>query len=220
MAEELAPTQNTNVPVQKQAWPVTQLDLILRACNPNEALQPEDKRYANLKALRNNTSLEPFQRVLSAPPAPNQYSHCLLCGHRGSGKSTELLQLKQWSDQHGYLAVRKEVNAEFGLTDLDFADLFLLAAMMAEEAMQQFGKPLPEAKVRQVANWFEQQILREHSEEIKSEIGIEAGVQLESKIPLVGGLLAKFRAAFTGTSKHTQTVRDNLRKSRKRSSPM
>jgi len=35
-------------------------------------------------------------------PGEGKFHQCLLCGHRGSGKSTELLGLKQWADANKF----------------------------------------------------------------------------------------------------------------------
>jgi hypothetical protein len=95
-----------------------------------------------------------MQRILGAPPAEGDFHHKLLCGHRGSGKSTELLHLKEWSDANGFLTVRVEVDVQLGQIALEFSDLYLLTAMAVEEAMQAFETPLPRDKVRQVVEWF------------------------------------------------------------------
>jgi hypothetical protein len=91
-----------------------------------------------------------MQRILSAPPIAGDFRHRVLCGHRGSGKSTELLRLKEWADHHGFLTVRVEVDVQLGMIALQFSNLYLLTAMAVEQAMQESGAALPAKNVRQV----------------------------------------------------------------------
>jgi hypothetical protein len=191
-------------------YPVTDINLVLRACNPAEPLPAGDQRWYDFKALRGGSVVEEMQRILGAPPADGDFHHKLLCGHRGSGKSTELLHLKEWSDTNGFLTVRVEVDVQLGQIALEFSDLYLLPAMAAEEAMQAFGTPLPRDKVRQVVEWFAE-VTREDKETVRSELAMEAGAQLETGIPLLGKLFAKFSSAVKAGSEHAQTVRQRLR---------
>jgi hypothetical protein len=191
-------------------YPVKDINLVLRACNPAEPLPAGDQRWYDFKALRGGSVVEEMQRILGAPPAEGDFHHKLLCGHRGSGKSTELLHLKEWSDTNGFLTVRVEVDVQLGQIALEFSDLYLLTAMAVEEAMQAFGTPLPRDKVRQVIKWFAE-VTREDKETVRSELAIEAGAQLDAGIPLLGKLFAKFSSAVKAGSDHAQTVRQRLR---------
>jgi hypothetical protein len=72
-------------------YPVKDITLVLRSCNPAEPLPAGDQRWYDFKGLRGGSVVEKMQRILGAPPAEGDFHHKLLCGHRGSGKSTELL---------------------------------------------------------------------------------------------------------------------------------
>jgi hypothetical protein len=191
-------------------YPIKDIEFVLRACDPNEPLPPGDPRYHDFKPLRWISGVAQMNRILSVPPAEGDFHHRVLCGHRGSGKSTELLHLKEWADANGFLTVRVEVDMELGLIDLEFSDLYLLTAMEVEKAMREFQSPLPPEAVRQVIQWFAERI-REEKETANSELAVEAGVQLESGIPLLGKLFAKFCSAVKASSQHVLTVRQRLR---------
>src|SRR5579862_1057805 len=104
-------------------YPVSDLGQVLRVCDPGEPLEPGDSRYADFSALRQGVGIGKLRRLLQDQSKSSYHQHCL-CGHRGSGKSTELLSLKEWADNNGFLAVRTEVDTEFGMIDLAFSDLF------------------------------------------------------------------------------------------------
>ena len=127
-------------------WPVHDFDFVLYACDPTEPLEPGDTRHADFLALRHGAGIAKRHRAFLAPQIGRKFLHTCLSGHRGSGKSTELLAFKKWADKNGYLAVLAEVEEQVGMIQLEFSDLYLLAATVAEKAMQDFGHPLPEAK--------------------------------------------------------------------------
>lgn len=194
------------------AFPVTELQLVLRACDAGKPLKVGDNRRADLTALRHSASIGPLRRRLAMQLNDDEYHHLLLCGHRGSGKSTELRTLQQGANAEGFLAVHTEVNEQYGDTDLDYSDLFLLAAVVAEQAMADIGQPLPKELIRRVIQWFSD-ITQEDKEERKSEIGTEVGGQLGGTLPLsLGSLFAKLTASFKGSTTHARTTRETLRR--------
>ena len=192
-------------------WPVKELDLVLQACDPSKPLEPGDPRYADFRGLRHGVGIMQRRRVLLAQPPSGRFHHSCLCGHRGSGKSTELLALKQWADENGFLAVLAQVEEEIGMIQLEFSDLFLLTATVAEQAMQDFGHPLPKDKIRLVIQWFAD-IVKEDSNEIKSEIAAEATAQLGGNLPLgLGKLAAKLTSGVKAASSHAIKTREVMR---------
>ncbi len=57
-----------------------------------------DVRWYDFGDLRGSSVVDEMQRILGAQPMQGAFHHRVLCGHRGSGKSTELLRLKAWAD--------------------------------------------------------------------------------------------------------------------------
>lgn len=146
-------------------WPVHEMSLVLQACNPAEPLEPGDDRYADFAVLRQDVGIGQMYYDLLSPLQKGKFHHNCFCGHRGSGKSTELLSLKKWADEQGFLTALTEVDEHFVAIEnakdedaLAFSDLFLLAATVAEHAMKEFGHPLPPDKIRRVIEWFDERI--------------------------------------------------------------
>jgi hypothetical protein len=189
--------------------PITEIQFVFQACDPGEPLEPGDKRYADLSALRKGIGISMLEKELLVPSAKGRCRHYCLCGHRGSGKSTELLSLKKWADENGFLAVRTEVDQEYGMIDLEFSDLFLLAATTAEEAMEAFKHPLPQEKRKRVIEWFAE-VTSEENEAIKSEISAEVTAQLGGGFS-IAKLIAKVKAGLKGTSEHAIKVHQKLK---------
>ena len=211
MSDALTKTSGSAVPSQGQlTGPATELDLILQACDPGKPLSPGDYRYADFTVLRQGVSVKQLERDLMARRNAGQCLHACLSGHRGSGKSTELLFLKQWADDKGFFTVRTEVDDALGMIALESADLFLLAARSVEAAMEEAGHPIPSEKLRHIAQWFAE-VVREDEEKTHSELNTEAGIQLGGTIFSLGSLFAKFTAGLKANSDHAVKTRQKIR---------
>ncbi len=192
-------------------FPITDVHLVLRACNAAEPLEPGDKRWYNFTELRHTRVLERLQRVFAGQPASGDLHHRVLCGHRGCGKSTELLRFKSWADKNGFACARVEVDVKLGHVGLEFSDFFLLAATAAEETLAELGSPLPDDSIRPIIEWFAEvtKVDRDHHE---SELALEAEMQIGGKLPLgLGKLAAKFMSGIKAGASHAKTVRLEMR---------
>jgi hypothetical protein len=90
MSDALVPAVND----APSPYPIQEFEAIIQACDPGEPLEPGDTRRVDLTALRSGVGVKRLQNTLRQRPAAGKYHHCLLCGHRGSGKSTELRLLQ------------------------------------------------------------------------------------------------------------------------------
>ncbi len=192
-------------------FPITDVHLVLRACNASEPLEPGDERWYNFTELRHTRVLERLQKVFAGLPASGELHHRVLCGHRGCGKSTELLRFKSWADKNGFACARVEVDLRLGHVGLEFSDFFLLAATAAEETLEELGSPLPEGSIKPIIEWFAEvtKVDRDHS---SSELALEAEAQIGGKLPLgLGKLAAKFMSGIKAGASHAVTVRRQMR---------
>jgi hypothetical protein len=197
--------------LQEIQYPVSRADLILRACNSQEPLQPGDSRWYDFAPLRHAWVLDRLERVFQGQLSSGKFHHRLLCGHRGSGKSTELLRFKEWALEHGFACEHIEVDVRLGHVQLEFSDFYLLAAMATEAAMVALGSPLPSDSVEPIIKWFAE-ITDESSSHRESEMAVEAEAQLGGRLPLgLGRLVAKFSSATKAGASHATTARQQMR---------
>src|SRR5882757_5424895 len=70
------------------------IDRLFRACDPNESLNPDDKRYVDFDLARGDSPAPRYARSLRRAD-PTKQEIKLLAGHRGIGKTSELLRLKK-----------------------------------------------------------------------------------------------------------------------------
>ena len=199
--------------VEKPTYPVKDIKWVLHACRADEPLPPGDSRRHDFSALRGGDVVTDLADSLEQALPEGEFHHRILCGHRGSGKSTELLSLKEWADGNGFLTVWVEVDLYFGLAELQFSDLYLLTAESVTKAMQEIKSPLPADRLQKVVDWFAE-VTEENLEQIKSELSTQAGAEIGSSGLLslmLGKLFVRFSAGVKAGSELNQRVRQRLR---------
>src|SRR3972149_5599793 len=71
-----------------------------------EPLKGGDPRWVDLSAIRGADVQDRFRKLLIKPPsAAGSFSHITFAGHRGCGKSTELLRLCEGLRHEGFFFV-------------------------------------------------------------------------------------------------------------------
>ena len=100
----------------------------------------------------------------------------------------------------------------FDLADLQYSDLFLLAAESVEKEMRKQGMGLPTEKLQDVVRWFAE-VTEEDLEKVQTELKVEAGAQAGGGLTLLGKLFAKFSASILAGSEHHKRMRQELRQS-------
>jgi hypothetical protein len=194
-------------------YPVKDIHWVSFACRADEPLPADDPRRCDFTALRGGSAvIVELADTLEQRLGDHEFHQCVLCGHRGSGKSTELLGLKQWADQNNFLCVWIEVDLYFDLTELQYSDLFLLAAESVEREMRKQGLGLPPEKLQDVVRWFAE-VTKEDLEKVQSELKVEAGVEAGGGLSLLGKLFAKFSASVLAGSEHHKKIRQELKQS-------
>lgn len=93
--------------------------------NPKEELPARDPRYVDFGEERCSSDLlDSMERIIRRSPEPKSL---LLSGHRGCGKTTELLRLKDRfvTGQSRYLTIYCESDGHTDLNDVSFTDVLL-----------------------------------------------------------------------------------------------
>lgn len=191
-------------------FPVEHLDNIAVACRPDTPLPAGDSRYCQLDGLRQRGGLAQLKAEMRALPEETNFLHRCLCGHRGSGKSTELIAFEDWAKRAGYFPIRVDVDERLGLIALEATDLFFLAATVVDEQVRPEGCPELDSARRAVAQWFAEKVI-EDSQARESTLAMEASAQLEGNAFSLAKLGTKFNAGIKSNSKHAETVRERLR---------
>lgn len=187
-------------------FPVHTVDETYGACYPDEPLAPNDVRYVNLNEARGGSSLTKTisSRIRRAPAG--RFHQQLISGHRGSGKSTELQQLKARLQENGFFVVYLDAEEVLDLGEIKYQDVLVVITKAIEEELRKAGLEL-NAKLRQDLDlWFAEHILLEEDRtDLEASLKTDFGV--EAKIPF----LARVLVALTGQIKSGSSRREEIR---------
>ncbi len=177
-----------------------------------EPLGIGDPRYVPMGKGRDSSDLARLRRCVSnANASDNRFAKIVFTGHRGCGKSTELLRLAD--DLKGRFRVEYfEVDPNLE-RESDIGDLLLWLVDRLVTAVAEGGRPLDPALVQDVVEWFGKRTLERFDVEKRE---IEAGVdaQAGAKVRFFGlslGLLARMKSVFVGNVERRRTIRQELR---------
>ena len=178
------------------------------AVDPAQPLQPGDPRYVDCTAVRGDEDV--VGTLFNAVTRSDRALHQLCTGHRGSGKSTELLRFKARLEQAGYAVIYFEADDDLDLNDLEYSDLLLAAARQIEASARERGVSL-EQELKSIERWFAEVVYSQDEwRNIERELQAEAslGIGLPEGIPLVARLFAK----LTGQIKTGHAVKQEIRR--------
>jgi len=131
--------------------------------------------------------------------------HVAFTGHRGCGKSTELLRLtKKWSER--FFVVYFEVTELLDPNDIAFSDLFLTITMKLAQKFHDCRMPLDQRLLDNIER-FAETVIKETTREANSQIEVGAGAQTTGGIPFFAKLNAWIASQFKASTQHKETIR-------------
>jgi hypothetical protein len=177
-----------------------------------QPLESGDRRYVDLGRGRRTDDLKFLRICLQDHDADrNSFAKVALTGHRGCGKSTELLRLEQ--DLSGrFFPLHFYATEEEVLPDYDYADLFL---WLTDELLRRFqgqGISLDPGLAEDVALWFAK-ITVGDVDSVKKEIDLAAEAEAKGKWGALGfsvGILARLKSRILGSHEARREIRREL----------
>lgn len=161
------------------------------AANPTEPLSPGDPRYVNCTDVRGDEDM--VRKMFKVISYSDKATHQLFTGHRGCGKSTELLRLKKKLKEDNFYVVYFAADEDLDANDLTYTDLLLSIARRVIAQTSEDEINLGDA-LKTVETWFAE-VVYEKSEwkKVEHELTTQAeiGVSLPAGFPLIGRLLTK-----------------------------
>lgn len=183
------------------------LKAAFQACDVG-ALQGEaQKYYVDLSAVRSPVSINSLKTRLDFLD-PGQFEAVLFTGHRGCGKSTELLRLKAHLEKE-YRVIYLETDDSLDINDADYIDLYLV---LIRQVMREVGK-LKLALDRQLLANFEQwfkEITQETEESVEKSASLDTEAEAGVEVPFLAKLVVKLLAQIKGSHVQRKTVRTTL----------
>ena len=180
--------------------------------HPGEPLDGDrDPRWVDTAAARGDYNLGAFYQrlglsggVLKSPPDQGYY---LFCGHRGSGKSTELRRMRnQLHADDGYYVVFADVTEDLDVNNLRYADVLLHLAGRLAEQLAADETVIEHEHLRELNEWFSERVEKRAS---TRQFALEARAGFEGQLGLPG--FARLFARFSDTIKTNSTYKDELR---------
>lgn len=187
------------------------LDEVYRACDPDKPLTADDERYVDLSEVRGTKVLATkIARRISRCDS-NQFHQQLITGHRGCGKSTELLRLKKELEENSFFVVYIDTEELLDLVDLDYLDVMLSIAKQTEQELRSQGVFLSEDLLEEISDWFTEKVT-ETSESTDITGAVKTQVEAGAKVPFFASLMAKLTAEIKSASSRRITTRQKLQR--------
>jgi energy-coupling factor transporter ATP-binding protein EcfA2 len=182
---------------------------IYSTVNPDEALPPDDPRFVNLTSARGDDDfISIIARRIINTPTPN-YQRILFTGHRGSGKSTELLRLKKNLADAKFLVAYLDVGVTLDLADVEYLDVLVAIARQVEETARGNGIKIQARLLDDISKWFAD-VTEIQEDEFSSALDVtgESGVGVE--IPFLAKILASVTSQIRSGSSSRKEIRRKL----------
>jgi energy-coupling factor transporter ATP-binding protein EcfA2 len=192
----------------------------------NEPLRPDDelsqRLFVDTSRARGDFSLKRLHRELNvdnqgiahtAPTAP-QKQYILFTGHRGCGKSTELLRTAAFLHHPDrYYVIHLDCLEKLDINNLKYSDVLLaLAAALLERLEQEEGIIIDQVFLTRLENWFKERVevhtaLRDFATEVK------AGAKIQTGLPWLGKLFGELTDKINIGSSYREELRLVVRNS-------
>jgi hypothetical protein len=126
-----------------------------RACDLRPLMGEDMARYyVDLSNVRKTKAIAGVSAKLSTLEA-GEYTTILFTGHRGCGKSTELLRIQSdW--QEDYRVIYMEVDAELDINDAEYTDLYLAIIKRITEDLTALQLRFDPTLLHSVESWFKE----------------------------------------------------------------
>jgi hypothetical protein len=180
-----------------------------------EPLPLGDPRYIDLSAGQETRDLKLLRQYIEEQSADDRrYALAAFSGHRGCGKTTQLLRLEhELSPRFTSIHVYADETL-LQDPDLDYPDLMLWLVDQLVREFDQRGHPLDERLVADVADWFAART-EEDVKALRAEATAEAEAEAAGKARLYFvslKMLARIRSMVQGSVERRQTIRRELQR--------
>ena len=133
----------------------------------------------------------------------------LIAGHRGCGKSTELLRLVDRLKNENYFVLYFEADGFLDINDVKYTDVLVVIVRRLVEGLAQEGIKLDDKLLDDILMWFADTVYQmEDKNTIETMLGSEISAGIE--IPLILKLLIKVTGQIKDSSETKESVRLKL----------
>lgn len=187
---------------------------ILNAVEFNNPIDENDEFFTNFSGLRKGFSENKIFKMLNINPTTKECNRLtttqriFLSGHRGTGKTTELLKLKNEISKTGcFLTIFCDVsNEELDINNIDFVDVIIFMLEQLVKELNSNNIKVNSTDIESFYNWYEQRIV-----EINSKTDASATIETEASAGInilsLFTLLTKTKAKLSASQDTKDTIR-------------
>jgi len=180
----------------------------------NNPIDEKNEFYTDFSGFRKGFNEKKIFKYLNINPTTkecNKISQTLklfLSGHRGTGKTTELLKLKNEIDETTcFFSVFCDLSdEELDVNNIDFIDIIILILEKLTKTLKDKNIDIPKANIEPFYNWYEQRIT-----EINSQTDESASIEVEGKVGInlfsLLSLVSKTKGKLSGSNSTKETIR-------------
>ena len=180
----------------------------------NNPIDEKNEFYTDFSGFRKGFNEKKIFKYLNINPTTkecNKISQTLklfLSGHRGTGKTTELLKLKNEIDETTcFFSVFCDLSdEELDVNNIDFIDIIILILEKLTKTLDDKKIDIPKANIKPFYNWYEQRIT-----EINNQTDESASIEVEGKAGIdlfsLFSLVSKTKGKLSGSNSTKETIR-------------
>ena len=150
----------------------------------NNPIDEKNQFYTDFSGFRKGFNEKKIFKYLNINPTTKECNKIFqtlklfLSGHRGTGKTTELLKLKNEIDETTcFFTVFCDLSdEELDVNNIDFIDVIILILEKLTKTLKERNIDIPKANIEPFYDWYEQRI-----EEINNQTDESASIEVEGK---------------------------------------
>lgn len=198
MAQDLPPPGEATDDID-EAW---------RRLNPVKPLPSNSPWYVDCAEERGISNF--VERIVgdmrraTSGTSNSAFLHDLVVGHRGSGKSTELLRVKARLEEEGFYVHYVDIAEEMEISRVDCEAVLTVALRCLIADLEKLGIKLQASLLQQVAEWYGNRVKVAVGTR-SAQIGADVKAGLGSPNPIV-----KLFAGLTGTMRWATETKDSV----------
>ncbi|MGB0386544.1 MAG: hypothetical protein ACPGWR_17180 [Ardenticatenaceae bacterium] len=189
--------------------PARTLREVFNAVDPARPLQSGDSRYVESTAVRGNEDVVTglYETIIWSEITTTQ----LFTGHRGCGKSTELLRLKDRLERADIAVVYFQADDVLDLNDVGYTDILIAVAREVHASLPEMGVKPNQKLLDDVLAWFAEVIYKKDDlSEVKGELASEFKLSLPKLISPFAQMMTRVTGQIKTSSELRKQVRQRL----------
>lgn len=185
---------------------------IINAFSPaplNKEQMPEFYCENTMEYRTSDKYISPIEDIFDICRSTEGYHACLLLGHKGCGKSTELNRMSERLIEAGYYVKTIHCSSDLDLFNIVYSDLFILMGEALLEIAEEAGCDITNKVLNDITNFWNEGTETLMSQELET-ASLEAGMTAQTKGILANilNIFAKIKADL----KYNEEIRKEYRK--------